>query len=422
MGKQDTLNSSLKSGIQASFQEWLQIGTEGRSRRQVHRIILTNVMVATTALLSYLHAISFALYDLEQLKYPIFLMVVIATAILATPYLNKRNPYFGSVYNLLVWLGYGYSLVTIFGSESGVHFYFLAGAASAILLMGVYHNPLSVISTSLQIGLFMYFDEAIMPPSDVLQLDPIFYKSLYFAAIMLSMMFIFCMVFYAFYQAQLAEDALASELKFSERLLASMLPASIATQLKQNPDQTIAHKHDEVTILFADIVDFTPRAQKQTANELVTFLNDLFTRFDKLAMKYDLEKIKTLGDAFMVAGGMPDAQPDHAKRVAHMALEMLSEAARYSAETGDEIELRIGIHTGPAVAGVIGSQKPFYDVWGDTVNTAARMETHGTSGKIQMTTGTKQLLEKSFEFTKRGNIDIKGIGKLDLWYLTKSRF
>lgn len=422
MGNQGALFSNLLSGILASFQEWLQIGTEGRSKRQAQRIILTNVMVAATALLSYLHAISFSLYDLEQLKYPIFLMVVIATAILATPYLNKRNPYFGSVYNLFVWLGYSYAMVTIFGSESGMHFYFLAGATSAILLMGVYHNPLSVISTAVQIGLFMYFDEKVIPPSDVLHLDPIFYKSLYFAAIMLSMAFIFCMIFYAFYQAQLAEDALAHELEFSERLLASMLPASIAAQLKQNPDQTIAQKHDQVTILFADIVDFTPRARKQTATELVTLLNDLFTRFDKLAMKYDLEKIKTLGDAFMVAGGMPEPQPDHAKRVAHMALDMLEEAEQYSAETGDKLELRIGIHTGPAVAGVIGSQKPFYDVWGDTVNTAARLETYGTNGKIQMTTSTKKLLDKSFIFSKRGNLEIKGIGKLDLWYLTKARF
>lgn len=407
---------ALNEWLYHALNEWLYIGTEGLSKRQVQRIVLTNVMVTATAALSYAHALSFALYDLEQLKYPIFLMVAIATALLGTPFLNKQHPYFGSVYNLMLWLGYGYALVHIFGSASGVHFYFLAGAASAILLMGIYHNPLSIISIFLQIGLFMAFDEKEVPHSAVLFLDPVFYKSLYFAAIMLSMMFIFCLVYYAFYQAQLAEDALERELEFSERL-----PASIATKLKRNPEQTIADKHDEVTILFADIVNFTPRAQKQSATELVKLLNNLFSRFDNIASKYKLENIKTLGDAFMVAGGMPDPQPDHAIRVAHMALEMMAEIEAYSIETGDKIELRIGIHTGPVVAGVIGLQKPFYDVWGDTVNTAARLETFGTNGKIQVTAGTKALLEESFKFKKRGMVEIKGKGELDLWYLSKAR-
>jgi adenylate cyclase len=232
------------------------------------------------------------------------------------------------------------------------------------------------------------------------------------------MLFIFCMVYYAFYQAQLAEDALEREYEYSEKLLSNMLPASIAAQLKRNPGQTIADKHEDVTILFADIVGFTPRAQDLTATDLVKFLNTLFIRFDGLANKHKLEKIKTIGDAFMVAGGMPDPQPDHAVRVARMALDMMSETQRYAEETGESLDLRIGIHTGPVVAGVIGSQKPFYDVWGDTVNTAARLETYGTNGQIQVTAETKELLDSVFAFERRGDVEIKGKGKLDLWYLS----
>ena len=200
-----------------------------------------------------------------------------------------------------------------------------------------------------------------------------------------------------------------------------MLPGPIAAQLKRNPGQTIADSHDEVTILFADIVDFTPRASRQRPDELVKFLNQLFTRFDDLANRHGLEKIKTLGDAFMVAGGMPEAQPDHAERVARMALDMQAETARFSAEMGEKVELRIGIHSGPVVAGVIGTRKPFYDVWGDTVNIAARLETFGTNGKIQVTAETKDRLDGAFDFSERGQVDIKGKGPLDLYYLDRRR-
>ena len=400
------------------FYTWINIGTHDYPKRQAQRIVLTNVMVSVTVAMTYVHIICFALYDFDQLKGLIAGFLVGATAFLATPFLHKKNPYLGSIYNLTLWIIYGCAMVFIFGSASGVHFYFLAGAAGAMLIMGTYQNLVSVLSMILQIGLFIYFDIAGIPPADFLQATPGFIRSLYFAAILLSMLFIFCMVYYAFYQAQLAEDALEREYEYSEKLLSNMLPASIAAQLKRNPGQTIADKHEDVTILFADIVGFTPRAQDQTATDLVKFLNTLFIRFDGLATKHKLEKIKTIGDAFMVAGGMPDPQPDHAVRVARMALDMMTETQMYAEETGESLDLRIGIHTGPVVAGVIGSQKPFYDVWGDTVNTAARLETYGTNGQIQVTAETKELLDSVFAFERRGDVEIKGKGKLDLWYLS----
>jgi len=409
------------SNIKSTLYAWLIIGTNDRPKRQAQRIVLTNVMITVTALLSYLHAIMFALYDIDQLKGPFALLLIIGTALLATPFLNKKHPYLGSVFNLSLWLGYGCSLTYIFGTESAVYFYFLAGAASAILIVGIYHNLLSVLSITLQIGLFTYFDRAQIPPAEFLHLAPVFYNSLHFASILLSMVFIFCMIYYAFHQAQLAEDALQREYEYSEKLLSNMMPAPIAAKLKRNQGETIAESHDDVTILFADIVDFTPRAENQNATELVQFLNNLFTRFDLLVEKYGLEKIKTIGDAFMVAGGMPNPQTNHAMRVAYMALDMMNETHKYAMETGETVELRIGLHTGPAVAGVIGTRKPVYDVWGDTVNTASRLESSGTNGKIQVTDSTKALLDKIFMFKKRGKVEIKGKGELDTWYLTKIR-
>ena len=409
------------SNIKTTLYVWLMIGTNNRPKRQAQRIVLTNVMITVTALLSYLHAITFALYDINQLKGPIALLLIIGTALLATPFLNKKKPYLGSAFNLTLWLGYGCSLTYTFGTESAVYFYFLAGAASAILIVGVYHNLLSVLSIMLQIGLFIYFDRAHIPPAEFLHLAPIFYSTLHFASILLFMGFIFCMIYYAFYQARLSEDALQREYEYSEKLLSNMMPAAIAAKLKHNHGETIAENHDAVTILFADIVDFTPRAENKNASDLVKFLNNLFTRFDLLAEKYGLEKIKTIGDAFMVAGGMPSPQADHAARVAYMALDMMDETRKYAMETGEAVELRIGLHTGPAVAGVIGTRKPLYDVWGDTVNTASRLESSGTNGKIQVTDSTKALLDKIFMFKKRGKVEIKGKGNLDTWYLTKLR-
>lgn len=417
MGYLVMVGLSSVSGLKSAISTWLHIGSANYSKRQTQRIILTNVMISVTAVISLIHATLFTLYDFNQLKWAIFLLLIIGTTILATPFLNRKHPYLGSVYNLTMWLGYGCSLIFIFGSASGVHFYFLAGAASAILIMGVYQNPLSILSFTVQIGLFIYFDYHMIPMAVFLHLTPFFIISLHFSAIVLSMLFIYCMVYYAFYLAQLAEDALENEYKYSENLLANMLPSSIAAQLKRNQGETIAESHDNVSILFADIVDFTPRAQSQNHRDLVQFLNNLFTRFDLLAEKYGLEKIKTIGDAFMVAGGMPDPQVDHATRVAYMALEMLEETRKYAAETNEAVELRIGVHIGPAVAGVIGTKKPLYDVWGDTVNTASRLESSGACGKIQVTHQTKKLLDKTFHFEKRGKVEIKGKGELDTWYL-----
>lgn len=418
MGLENDTESVVVSGVKAALYAWLHIGSDSYSKRQTQRIVLTNVMISVTAVLSFLHATMFAIYDFDQLKWTIALLLTIGTAILATPFLNKVNPYLGSIFNLTLWLGYGSSLIFIFGTQSGVYFYFLAGAASAILIMGVYQNILSIFSFSLQISLFIYFEHSSIPTATYLDLSHAFMNVLHFAAIILTMLFIFCMIYYAFHQAHLAEDALEREYEYSEKLLANMLPASIAADLKRNPGKTIANNHDDVTILFADIVDFTPRSRHQTAAELVDLLNNLFTRFDVLAGKHGLEKIKTIGDAFMAAGGLPEPQPDHAERVAYMALDMMEEVHNYAQQTKEKLELRIGIHTGPVVAGVIGTQKPLYDVWGETVNIASRLESTGTDGGIQVTNCTKRLLDKGFKFKKRGIIMIKGKGKLNVWYLT----
>ncbi|MCE8514680.1 adenylate/guanylate cyclase domain-containing protein [Ruegeria pomeroyi] len=223
----------------------------------------------------------------------------------------------------------------------------------------------------------------------------------------------------AFLQAETAEDALEAEHARSEALLYNLLPTEIAARLKDAPDQTIADSLDHTAILFADIMDFTPRSARMAPEELVSFLNRIFSTFDELAAKHGLEKIKTIGDAYMVAAGLPHPIDRPVHRVAEMAFDMLDALRALSDEIGEAIEIRIGLHAGPVVAGVIGHQKLFYDVWGDTVNTASRMESHGQPGRIQVTAAAREALKDAYDFEPRGAVEIKGIGRLETWWLAQ---
>ena len=186
-----------------------------------------------------------------------------------------------------------------------------------------------------------------------------------------------------------------SEQDRAENLLLNILPRSIAEKLKAAP-QAIADQFTEASILFADVVDFTPRSEHLSPAEVVGVLDDLFSHFDTLAERYGLEKIKTIGDCYMVAAGVPSPRQDHARALALMALDMV-EAMRSTEAMGHlGMELRVGINSGPVVAGVIGRKRFLYDLWGDAVNTASRMESHGTPGRIQITGATFELLKDEF--------------------------
>jgi len=210
-------------------------------------------------------------------------------------------------------------------------------------------------------------------------------------------------------RAALAEEhrLLEAEQDRSEQLLLNILPAPIARQLRDGRT-TIAESQSDVTILFADIVGFTPLAEGIEPVALVDLLNDAFSAFDDLADAAGLEKIKTVGDAYMVAGGIPTPRPDHLRAVLEMALLMGKAIARVGTRYGQGLQLRIGIDTGPVVAGVIGRRKFSYDLWGNTVNSASRMESHGVPGRIQVTERVARVAQHQFEFEARGNIEIKG--------------
>ena len=209
---------------------------------------------------------------------------------------------------------------------------------------------------------------------------------------------------------------LEAEKQKSEQLLLNVLPAPIAERLKAG-ENLIVDRFDNVSVLFADIVGFTTLSTKKTPEELVTMLNELFSLFDRLAEQHGLEKIKTIGDAYMVVAGIPQPIADSAIAIAHMALDMLDGVADYSRTHGIELGIRVGIHTGTVVAGVIGKKKFIYDLWGDTVNTASRMESHGVPNRVHVTTQTYEALKGVFELEERGAIEIKGKGVMTTYLL-----
>lgn len=217
------------------------------------------------------------------------------------------------------------------------------------------------------------------------------------------------------------EACLRDEQQKSERLLLNILPAEIAQQLKEE-QSAIANRFDEVTILFADIVNFTGLAAQISPIELVNSLNQIFSSFDRLAEFYNLEKIKTIGDAYMVVGGLPTPRSDHAIAVAQIALDMQQAITQFQTATGETFQLRIGINTGSVVAGVIGLKKFSYDLWGDAVNLASRMESHGMVDKIQVSETTYQQIKDHFQLEERGLIPIKGRGEINTYFLIGKNF
>lgn len=217
-------------------------------------------------------------------------------------------------------------------------------------------------------------------------------------------------------QEQAYLQLIQSEQEKSERLLLNILPQPIADRLKQG-HHTIVDNFAEATVLFADIVGFTGLAARVPPCQLVALLNEIFSTFDYLAEQHGLEKIKTVGDAYMVVGGLPTPRPDHARAIAEMALDMQTAIAAFNQANGENLSIRIGINTGPVVAGVIGAKKFSYDLWGDTVNLASRMESHGLPGHIQVTAATYERLRERYDFEERGCVSVKGKGEVRTYLL-----
>ena len=219
-----------------------------------------------------------------------------------------------------------------------------------------------------------------------------------------------------FAQLQAEKELVEIEKEKSERLLLNILPAAIAGRLKSG-EKSIANGHQIVSVLFADLCGFTALSRKTTPADLVSMLNGIFVAFDTIVEKHGIEKIKTIGDCYMMVGGLPNHRDDHAHVVAEAAIEMVDALADLNKKNGTELAMRIGIHSGPVVAGVIGKIKFTYDLWGDTVNVASRMESSGLPGRIHLSEQTKATLDSNFSLEERGMVECKGLGQVKTFFL-----
>ena len=410
------------SALTRLFHAWHNRGLDDLPPDDRRGARLLNIASTISGFFAAGFGISYAVYDYDSLWPAVLGCTVLTVGSLTTPLLMSRNFLLA-----VLWLSgtmlFSFAFIAFtLGAESWVHTplnsAFIAGIFLAVGLTRLWlAATLSVIGFSLALIAELSF----IGPAWAEPLDP---KML--AIVKVNMMFanasvIAGLAYLAIRRVTMAEKALAAEHARSEALLGNLLPEKIAARLKAAPDQIIADSIGQSTILFADIVDFTPRAATMAPEDLIRFLNRVFTAFDEETDRRGLEKIKTIGDAYMVAAGMPDPRADHAEAVADLALRMLEISDDISGITGQPVAVRIGVHTGPAVAGVIGVRKFFYDVWGDTVNTASRMESHGEPGRIQVTAETKAALGDAFIFETRGTIDIKGKGLTETWWLIGRR-
>ena len=326
---------------------------------------------------------------------------------------------FGELLPPLTFIGTAYvSIFTIcwfVGTGSGLQFYFLVAACLIVLQLGVDRIFLASILAAIAAGMVITLQ--FLVPRDT-GAQPAWALSLSFVVTTISAcVMVVTTVWYSVREIVRAEAAMELEYERSEALLANILPSSIADRLKDPARNIIADKYDDASVLFADIAGFTERASDMEPDQLILFLNRLYGDFDALVDKHGLEKIKVSGDSYMVVSGVPQPRADHVEALAALALDMAEAAGLLKDSRGDALPLRIGLASGPVVAGVVGSRRFFYDVWGDAVNVASRMETTDSVGRIQVPEEVYRRLKDDFVLQERGVVEVKGKGLMRTWYL-----
>jgi adenylate cyclase len=402
----------MGTSVLSRIHDLLYIGVDRSANLyEIRHVLLLNIMVAVLS--SFVLFLSALLYK----SIPFMSLMGIGYIIMVTfiYYMHHcglfalARIYFGTLSWVLITSGALY-----FGKEANMHYYLLF-SLNPIFFMHTRKEKLhQLFFVALYICSFLAI-EFIPQLQAYQQFSP---REVLFASYIIKSGVIplaLIVSFFSFYIINHTENNLVAEQKLSESLLLNILPAPIVNKLKTDPGM-VAEKSESGSVLFADIVGFTALTAEKTPDETVSMLNDIFSEFDTLIEEAGLEKIKTIGDAVMVAGGIPEHCEDHLELTAGLALAMLKTVReKYSEKYG--IDLRIGIDSGEIIAGVIGRRKFLYDLWGSTVNTASRMESTGTVGRIQVTERVYKKLRRAFSFERRGEISCKGMGEVTTYYL-----
>jgi len=374
------------------------------------RLKILNVMCYLIAATTLLYAIQQAMIDYPRYAPMVHLNLFIVAAVLLVPFAHRINEIVGGL--LLVAVEYAalIGFASFFSREGGGHLQYLIAAAAAFVIFGLQRLWLviGIIVLAVVLHLYVWHNFPVIGP--VTPDQQAVMDSLYTQGAITTFALIAASVYYAF---SLAEQAKAE----TDAVLRNVLPDPIVERLKANPGALIADNIDDASVMFADISGFVALARRLGANATVDMLSRIVSEFDKLAVQHVVEKIKTIGDAYMVVAGLPDPVPDHTARLARMGLDMLATVDRLRTDSGLAIALRIGMASGPVTAGVIGTRKFSYDVWGDPVNLASRLEGQSSPGRILICPGCRAKLGEDFLYEARGSIEIKGIGAQEAWFL-----
>ena len=379
------------------------------------------VINITTTIAAVLSAIFAALQILpEQGLWRIALINFVAAVVFATiPYLHRFG---GLVAPLTLIIAAYVSLAVVtwsLGTGAGNQFYFLVAATVVVLVLGIEHIVLACGLVAIGAGIVIWLQLTV--PADTGIQPPWSLTLGFIVSVIAAWVMVVATVWYSLRETERAEAAMEEEYDRSETLLANILPISIADRLKNPATTIIADRYDDASVLFADIAGYTERASESTPADLVEFLNRLYSEFDRLVELHGLEKIKTTGDCYIVVSGVPEPRDDHLEALACLALRMADAISGLTDQVGQAVPVRIGIGVGPVVAGVVGTRRFFYDVWGDAVNVASRMESTGTEGRIQVPQEVYERLRTNFVFEPRGEVEVKGKGVMRTWYLTGRR-
>ncbi|KUI47901.1 adenylate cyclase [Mycobacterium sp. GA-1199] len=400
----------------------LQNRTPARVRHHAERSVRRRRVLDVTAMISAAISAFFGfqglLVGVEVWWIPV-LSLVSAVAFATIPLLCR----FGELVAPLVFFAVAYVTIAIqciqLGTGSGLQFYFVVAAAIVVIILGIDHIVLASVLSALGAATVVALE--FLVPDDT-GVQPDWARTISFIlTVATAWILVVATLWFALREIRRARLAMEAEYQRSERLLTNVLPATIAERLKDPTRTVIADRYDDASILFADIAGYTERASDTNPVDLVRFLDRLYTDLDALVDRHGLEKVKSSGDSYMVVSGVPHPRPDHLEALACLALDMADAVADLRDPRGRKVPLRIGLAAGPVVAGVVGARKFFYDVWGDAVNVASRMESTDVEGRIQVPHDVYERLRSTFVLEPRGEIEVKGKGVMRTWYLVGRR-
>lgn len=391
-----------------------RLGTEGYPPDVRRRLVVMNLISYLIVLTTAGYALQQSFMDFETYAPVISLNVAVFLIALLVPWSHRFSDIAGGLIIIVTEYIALFLFTAFLGHESGLHLQYFIAAAGTFVVFGVERWKLIVPMVLLAIALHVLAWYLFPEGSALIDAPEHILNDLYLQASITTGILIAATVYYAF---SLAEAAKAE----TDALLRAILPDSIVERIKENPGRAIADSHDHAAILFTDISGFVALARELGAERIVALLNEIVSEFDALAEVHGVEKIKTIGDAYMAAAGIPVAVDNPSERLARMAIDMQKLISRVGERTGIDLKMRVGLASGPVMAGVIGTRKFTYDVWGDAVNLAARLENKSRPGSILICPGCQRDLARAFHLESHGVIDIKGVGEQETWFLIAER-